>query len=77
MKVWTFNTETCTFERGGRAALAEADATPVDRDATIRAILSEVVHAFLEKKSLAEVQRELRDAADHADPDEDFTFMRP
>ena len=25
MRVWTFNTETCTFERGGRAALAEAD----------------------------------------------------
>ena len=25
MRVWTFNTDTCTFERGGRAALAEAD----------------------------------------------------
>lgn len=59
------------------AAMAEAAATPVDRDATIRAILSEVVHAFLENKPLAEVQRELRDAADHADPNEDFTFMRP
>lgn len=59
------------------AALAEAAAVPVDRDATLRAVISEVVHAFLEKKSVAEVQRELREAADHADPDEDFTFMRP
>ena len=59
------------------AALAEAEAGPVDRDATLRAIISEVVHAFLERKPLAEVQRELREAADHADPDEDFTFMRP
>ncbi len=59
------------------AAMAEASATPIDRDATLRAIISEVVHAFLEKKPLAEVQRELREAADHADPDEDFMFMRP
>ncbi|MFT3808905.1 MAG: hypothetical protein QM698_03240 [Micropepsaceae bacterium] len=59
------------------AALAEAAAAPIDRDATLRAIISQVVKAFLETKPLAEVQRELRDAADHADPDEDFTFMRP
>ena len=25
MKIWTFNPATCVFERGGRAALAEAD----------------------------------------------------
>jgi len=60
-----------------RAALVEAARGPVDRDATLRAIISEVVHVFLETKPLPEVQRELRDAADHADPAEDFTFMRP
>lgn len=59
------------------AALAEAAAMPVDRDATLRAVIAEVVHAFLETKPLAEVQRELRDAADHADPGEEFAFMRP
>ena len=59
------------------AALAQAAAEPVDRDATLRAILSEVVRGFLETRPLAEAQRELREAADHADPDEDFTFMRP
>ena len=25
MKIWTFNPATCVFERGGRAALDEAD----------------------------------------------------
>ena len=36
MKIWTFNPATCVFERGGRAALAEADVAVINDDADVQ-----------------------------------------
>jgi hypothetical protein len=59
------------------AALAEAKATGQDADAVTRQFLSLVTTSFLERRPLKDVRAELIAAAAHADPDEDFAFMRP
>lgn len=38
MRIWTFNPETCVFERGGRAALAEADVAVINDDADVHLV---------------------------------------
>lgn len=38
MKVWTFNIETCTFERGGRTALAEADVAVISDHTDVQVV---------------------------------------
>lgn len=60
-----------------QAALAEAEAEGVASDTLARYMLSRVVEAFLATRPLKDVQAELMAAADNADPDTDFMFMRP
>jgi hypothetical protein len=64
-------------QRHFKAALAEAKAAGQDRDGICRALLGLVVSTYLETRTVADVQAELRFVADHCDPDTDFDFMRP
>jgi len=48
----------------------------VDTDALCRSLLP-IVSTYLETRSVADVQSELRFVADNCDPDTDFAFMRP
>jgi hypothetical protein len=57
------------------AALAEAG--DGRGDAIARAMLGLVIAKFLSHRPIADVQAELRAAADYCDPDTDFPFMRP
>lgn len=59
------------------AAIAEAKASEHDSDGVCRALLGLVVATYLETRTVADVQSELRFVADHCDPDTDFAFMRP
>ena len=59
------------------AARAEAAAEKMDGGAVIRAMLSAVIASLLESESVAAVRAELANAADNADPDTDYAFMRP
>jgi hypothetical protein len=59
------------------AAIADAEASGQGSDAVCRAMLSLVVAKYLESRSVADVQSELRFVADNCDPDTDFMFMRP
>ena len=56
--------------------MAEAE-SGAGHDAVCRALLSLVVAKYLESRSLADVQSELRFVAENCDPDTDFMFMRP
>ena len=38
MKIWTFNVETCRFDRVGRAALAEADLAVISDDTDVQVV---------------------------------------
>jgi hypothetical protein len=58
-------------------ALTDAKAEGVDADALCRSLLGLVVSTYLETRSVADVQSELRFLADNCDPDTDFAFMRP
>ncbi len=58
-------------------ALAQARAEGQDPDAVARATLGLVVASFLERRPLADVRAELASAAENADPDTDYVFMRP
>jgi hypothetical protein len=64
-------------QRHFSAAVAEADRTGQGADSVCRAMLSLVVTKYLESRSVADVQSELRFVADNCDPDTDFAFMRP
>lgn len=64
-------------QRHFKAALAEAKAAGQDSDGICRALLGLVVATYLETRTVADVQSELRFVADHCDPDTDFAFMRP
>lgn len=64
-------------ERHFRAALDEAAASGVDADALCRSLLGLVVNQYLQSRSVADVQSELRFVAENCDPDTDFAFMRP
>jgi hypothetical protein len=59
------------------AALTDAKAEGVDPDALCRSLLGLIVSTYLETRSVADVQSELRFVADNCDPDTDFAFMRP
>ena len=59
------------------AALAEAAAAQQDQEAVARGFLGLVVTAFLERRGLADARAELLAAAENADPDTDYAFMRP
>jgi hypothetical protein len=59
------------------AAIAEAEAAGLGHDSVCRALLGLVVSKYLESRSVADVQSELRFLADNCDPDTDFAFMRP
>jgi hypothetical protein len=59
------------------AALTDAKAEGVDADVLCRSLLGLVVSTYLETRSVADVQAELRFLADNRDPDADFAFMRP
>ena len=59
------------------AALAEAQTAGLDHDSVCRSLLGLVVSKYLENRSVADVQSELRFVADDCDPDTVFAFMRP
>ncbi|WP_441241275.1 hypothetical protein [Tardiphaga sp. 768_D3_N2_1] len=59
------------------AAMAAAQAAGVDQDSVCRSLVNLVVSKYLETRSAADVQSELRFVADNCDPDTDFAFMRP
>lgn len=59
------------------AALADAKSAGLDHDTLCRSLLGLVVSKYLENRSVADVQSELRFIADNCDPDTDFAFMRP
>jgi len=59
------------------AALSDAKAEGVDTDALCRSLLGLIVSTYLETRSVADVQSELRFIADNCDPDTDFAFLRP
>jgi hypothetical protein len=59
------------------AAIAEAEAASLGHDTVCRALLALVVSRYLEGRSVADVQSELRFIADNCDPETDFAFMRP
>jgi len=58
-------------------AITEAEAAGLGHDSVCRALLGLVVSKYLESRSVADVQSELRFLADNCDPDTDFAFMRP
>lgn len=58
------------------AAIADA-ISHGDADTVCRTMLQELTGRWLEKRSLDDVQGELRFVADSLDPNTDFEFMRP
>ena len=64
-------------QRHFKAALADAKAEGLEADGICRSLLGLVVAAYLETRSVPDVQSELRFLADNCDPDTDFAFMRP
>lgn len=58
------------------AGIAETEAAGLEADSVCRALLSLLVTKYLENRSVADVQSELRFVADNCDPDTDFMFMR-
>ena len=59
------------------AAVAEAEAEKAGVDVLARHMLSLVIQTWLKERPLADVQAELINTADNADPDNDYMFMRP
>jgi uncharacterized iron-regulated protein len=59
------------------AAMAAAQTAGVDQDSVCRSLVNLVVSKYLETRTTADVQSELRFVADNCDPDTDFAFMRP
>lgn len=59
------------------AAIAEADVAGLGHDSVCRSLLALIVSKYLEDRSVADVQSELRFVADNCDPETDFMFMRP
>jgi len=57
--------------------MADAKSLSLDPDAVCRALLGLVVANYLERRSVRDVQAELRFVADNCDPDTDHIFMRP
>lgn len=59
------------------AALADAKAEGIGADTLARYMLACAVEAFLTVRPLRDVQAELIAAAENADPETDYMFMRP
>lgn len=59
------------------AAMQQAAAENQDQDAVARQLLWLVIKQYLKSRSLDDVRDELITAAENADPDTDYTFMRP
>jgi hypothetical protein len=59
------------------AALSEAKAQGLDKDALYRSMLSLIVSKYLEYRTVRDVRSELHFLADNCDPEQDFEFMRP
>lgn len=59
------------------AAMQQATAEGQDQDAVARQLLWLVIQQYLKSRSLRDVRDELMTAAENADPDTDYTFMRP
>jgi hypothetical protein len=58
-------------------AIADAKDAGLDPDSLCRAMLGLVVAQYLESRSVADVQSELRFIADNCDPETEFAFIRP
>lgn len=59
------------------AALTEANEKKMSSDAVARILFEQALRIWQESRSPEDIRAELLEAADHLDPDEDFTFMRP
>jgi len=59
------------------AALKEAAALKIPSDSIGRFLLEKAVTIWRETRTPEDIRAELLDSAEHLDPDEDFTFMRP
>jgi hypothetical protein len=59
------------------AAMPQAAAENQDQDAVARQLLWLVIKQYLKSRSLNDVRDELITAAENADPDTDYSFMRP
>jgi len=59
------------------AALTEANEKKMSSDAVARILFEQALRIWKESRSPDDIRAELLEAADHLDPDEDFTFMRP
>jgi hypothetical protein len=59
------------------AAVADAGAAGIESDALCRSLLGLIVAKYLETRSVADVQSELRFVAENCDPERDHIFMRP
>lgn len=59
------------------ALFEEAAEAQVSRDAIARALLNEILRAWVQERPWTDVADELRFTADQLEPDQDFMFMRP
>lgn len=59
------------------AAVADAGAAGIEPDVLCRSLLGLIVSKYLETRSVADVQSELRFIAENCDPGTDHIFMRP
>jgi hypothetical protein len=57
--------------------MPQAAAENQDQDAVARQLLWLVIKQYQKSRSLDDVRDELITAAENADPDTDYTFMRP
>jgi hypothetical protein len=64
-------------QRHFSAAIDEAETSGLGHEAVCRALLNLVISKYLETRSVADIQAELRFIAENCDPDTDFMFMRP
>lgn len=64
-------------QRHFSAAVDEAETSGVGYEPVCRALLNLVISKYLETRSIADIQAELRFIAENCDPDTDFAFMRP
>jgi len=59
------------------AALRDAEALGLGSESVCRSLLGLVVSKYLESRTVADVQSELRFVAENCDPETDFVFIRP
>jgi hypothetical protein len=76
-KGWNVMYASDVAQRHFSAAVDEAGTTGIGHEAVCRALLSLVISKYLETRSVADIQAELRFIAENCDPDTDFMFMRP